>query len=140
MRLWISIVFGIVLVAAVLGFLWLQPLQSTDVQPPPVTTTTEAPVQNTTAVEGAVLETDVLLTAQFFEPSEITIEAGDTLTLVVRSVDRDHAILASWNSERSGAPLGSDTRITFKPQVTGTQSLICVDQCEGDVELSITVR
>lgn len=142
MRTWLSMLLGIVVVAAVVLLL----LSITDRSAPPLTEPTGEngdPPLSALAVPqtpSVSLEQTVQLTTQFFSPSEITVNVGDTVTLIITSVDQDHGIFVSSTGEMVPAPRGNATSITLTPEAPGELAVLCNDRCEAGVAFTIRAQ
>jgi hypothetical protein len=131
----IAIALAVVVVASGVIVLMLRgndPVVNEQLPPAP-----SAPVEQERQASDVVLEVPVQLTAQFFNPASFSVAPGDTVVLVIESIDIDHVVFIANNATSIPIPKGTTAQIRVQP--TDTFSLLCTDGCESDVALRISV-
>jgi cytochrome c oxidase subunit 2 len=78
--------------------------------------------------KGAPAEGEVIhITAKKFEynPNQITLKRGKTVTLELKSLDRKHGFCIIDLKTRTDIPAGGTARVTLTPQKTGVFPFHC---------------
>ena len=90
---------------------------------------------------GGARHVDVTAKKFSFEPSEINLKKGETVTLTLHSNDATHGMVIEGLGVRIEAPKGQDKDITLTPQVTGTFQGKCAHFCgKGHGSMILTVH
>jgi cytochrome c oxidase subunit II len=84
---------------------------------------------------------DVVARRFSFEPSEITVKKGDTVTITIRSEDVTHGLVVEQLGIRTEVKKGQAEDLTVTPETTGTFQGQCAHFCgKGHGSMTFTVH
>ncbi|MBI4177107.1 MAG: cupredoxin domain-containing protein [Candidatus Aenigmarchaeota archaeon] len=99
--------------------------QATTTTASAVTTTTTA----TTTTQPSVKEIQMTASQWKFEPSEITVNQGDTVRLEIKNIDVAHGFSLSEFGISKQLPAGATTTVEFAANKKGTFTFFCSVFC-----------